>query len=812
MVNRRVRVSISHQLSRKLLPLSIVVGLLISLCAPSIYMILAHNTLQHLTTLSAENMALMLQSLPLEKPEILQYQTDKFKGTIENSRRHLVVTGICILDNKGNHIEGYEYGNCPVTNNSSISLNEEIKSTLGRAAIVTDNRQIGTVELFVSDIYLLQTTIILFCFSSSAGLTLAIVMYRFPTGVVRSLERSIGELSDRVKGSEHMYRLLVDNIPDATWTIDKNGNFDFISNAVERMLGHPIEEISSGGYRFWLDITHPDDREMVRKAFEEVLTHGKDFDVDSRLCTKDGKWIWTHNRGVGRVEIVGESYAIGLISNISERMRSAEEIRKASEFSRTVMDSINDAIYIVDAKNYSILGCNANFLESLGMQESEVLGQSCFEMVHPSNKVLDCPLQETIRTGRQASAEIQVSSKNNERLFIEITTTPIFDYEGKITRVLHVNRDITERKHMEDGLKESEMKFRSLVEESFVGVYIIQDRIFRYVNPKLAAIFGYEVEELLDLKGPEDLVIADDWPMVEESIRRRISGETESLNYEFRGITKQGATISLEVYGSITAYQGQPAIIGTLLDVTVRKLALDALREQTVELIRSNAELEQFAYVASHDLQEPLRMVTSYMRLLSERYSDKVGKDGGEFIAYAVDAAARMQRLISDLLLYSRTGAKGRKFHPVDCNKVFNLAMANLKEIIGESYAEIIVSPLPMVNGDDTQLIQLFQNLLGNAIKFRSEKPVNVDVSAVRQGEGWLFSVRDNGIGIDPQYFEKVFQIFKRLHSRTDYPGTGIGLAVCKKIVESHGGRIWIESVPGSGTTFFFTIPSATFI
>lgn len=228
--------------------------------------------------------------------------------------------------------------------------------------------------------------------------------------------------------------------------------------------------------------------------------------------------------------------------------------------------------------------------------------------------------------------------------------------------------------------------------------------------------------------------------------------------------------------------------------------------ERTTELKRSNEDLEQFAYVASHDLLEPLRMITSYMQLLQQRYGPQLDGNANEFIGFALDGGTRMQRLIADLLAYSRVGTRGRPFEQVDLAEIFRRARQNLEVAIQENSAQVTADALPVVPGDPVQLAQLFQNLIANAIKFRGEAPPRVHLRAVREGAGWHVFVRDNGIGISRQDFERIFVIFQRLHHRDKYPGTGIGLSICKKIVERHGGRIWVESSPGHGSTFHFTL------
>lgn len=243
-------------------------------------------------------------------------------------------------------------------------------------------------------------------------------------------------------------------------------------------------------------------------------------------------------------------------------------------------------------------------------------------------------------------------------------------------------------------------------------------------------------------------------------------------------------------------------------DITDFLHAREELIRRTKELSRSNKELEQFAYVASHDLQEPLRMVASYTQLIAQRYRGKLDADADEFIHYAVDGATRMQAIINDLLALSRVSTRNTPFSKTDTKLALDKALANLRLVIGETGATIVCDSLPTLNADGSQFTQLFQNLIGNAIKFRGSNPPSIEIGAEPRGGEWVFHVRDNGIGIAPEYFERIFLMFQRLHTQKEYPGTGIGLTICKKIVERHGGQMWIESEPGIGTTFYFTIPT----
>jgi len=329
------------------------------------------------------------------------------------------------------------------------------------------------------------------------------------------------------------------------------------------------------------------------------------------------------------------------------------------------------------------------------------------------------------------------------------------------------------------------------------------------LNVRAEHQFGYHRDELIGQQvkniipeGFAERLLTDAMRSAEDALAQQIG-----TGIELTGQRKNGSEFPIEIMLSPLESAGGILVTAAIRDISVRKKAQAQLLQKVEELNRSNEELGQFAYVASHDLQEPLRMVASYTQLLSKRYKGKLDADADEFIAFAVDGANRMQRLIQDLLTYSRVGTKGNELRDTSSEDALEQALRNLRGAIEGSGAQVAHDPLPAVLADEMQLVQLFQNLVGNAIKYQSPGVPRVHISAARNGgQKWIFSVQDNGLGIDPQYFERIFGMFQRLHRREEFAGTGIGLAICKKIVERHGGSISVESQPGHGSTFRFAL------
>ena len=373
-----------------------------------------------------------------------------------------------------------------------------------------------------------------------------------------------------------------------------------------------------------------------------------------------------------------------------------------------------------------------------------------------------------------------------------------------------------ERQRADARIRESEERFRHLTALSS-DWYWEQDEQFRFtfLSGQLDEKIGLAISRHIGKKRwdlPALNLTAEDWARHKAQLERHEPFHDFEIRRPDRDRRPVWASITgepvFDAEGRFRGYRG----VGR--DITERKGAEAALREahdslerKAQELARSNGELEQFAYVASHDLQEPLRMVASYTQLMARRYGDRLDGDAKDFMGFVVDGASRMKQLIEDLLTFSRVGTRGEDFRPVECEAALRKALANLRFAIDQSGATITHDPLPVACADHSQLVQLFQNLIGNAIKFRGEKRPRVHVGVEQRSDGWVFAVRDNGIGVEPQYFERIFVVFQRLHAKSDYAGTGIGLAICKKVVERHGGRIWVESELGKGSAFYFTLP-----
>jgi PAS domain S-box-containing protein len=484
------------------------------------------------------------------------------------------------------------------------------------------------------------------------------------------------------------------------------------------------------------------------------------------------------------------------------RALAAEQLLNSGA-TAALLDLTHDAILVRDLKN-EIVFWNKAAEELYGWSKEEVSGRTSHELLHT---IFPAPLAnidiETVRDGHW-EGELIHRRRDGSSLTVSSRWSVQIDDGGKRVGTLESNRDLSQR-------QEEEKRFRDLMEAAPDAMVVVnQSGEIVLLNVRAENQFGYRRDELLGQKvkdiipeGFEERLIADATRTSAEALTQQIG-----MGIQLSGRRKDGNDFPIEMMLSPLETTDGILVIAAIRDITERKKAEDHLVKTAEELRRSNDQLQRFAYVASHDLQEPLRMVVSYTQLLAKRYKGQLDSDANDYIDYAVDGCVRMKGMIQGLLTYSRSGADNNALCEVFGEDALKEALANLRATIEESSAIVTHDSLPAIYSDDKQLVLLFQNLIGNAIKYRGVDAPRVHISAVKNGGNeWIFSVRDNGLGIESQYFEKIFVLFQRLHGRNEFEGTGIGLAICKKIVERLGGEIWVESRPEKGSTFYFSLP-----
>ncbi len=516
-----------------------------------------------------------------------------------------------------------------------------------------------------------------------------------------------------------------------------------------------------------------------------------------------------------RVEVKSEKGEIAQLANAFNSMVGSllESFSSLLESEKRFRSIVNDMPIMICAfdEGLNFVVWNSECERVTGIDHDNIIGNTnALELLYPGVTNKEYVQTKWIDSGDDyRDWEMQMSCKDGgvkTILWSNISNQyPITGWKKWVVGI-----DITKRKQMKMELVEKTIYLDNILSSS-TDIAIVATGInyrIKYYNPMAEQLFGYRADQVI---ARSVMDIHSDLNVDRARFEKGIEIVREKGEHSFvieQVKDKKTVFIQVRISGILDIYTQLVGFVFMGKDITKRIESERALDKYVEELAQSNTELEQFAYVASHDLQEPLRMIGSYLQLLERRYGDKLDKDATEFIDFAVDGANRMQALINDLLAYSRVGTKGKEFEPTDCNVMLSRTIKNLQTAIMESRASINIDLLPTVFADKSQLGQLFQNLIGNAIKFSGKRASEITISALLKGKKWTFSVRDNGIGIDPKQFDRIFLMFQRLHSRTEYRGTGIGLAMCKKIVERHGGEIWVESEPGKGSTFFFTIPS----
>ena len=629
---------------------------------------------------------------------------------------------------------------------------------------------------------------------------------------------AIRDISVRKEAEKHLarmegrYRGLLEAAPDAMVVVNQGGEIVLLNVQAEKQFGYRRDELLGQKVK-----------NIIPSGFAERLIADEKRSVEDALAQQIGTGIELIARRKNGSEFPIEimlsplDSAEGIlvtaaIRNISVRREAEKHLALMEGRYRGLLEAAPDAMVVVNPSGDIVL-LNVQAEKQFGYRRDELVGQKvkniipegfAERLVADGLRSAEDALAQQIGTG----IELIALRKNGTEFPIEIMLSPLDSAEGIL--VTAAIRDISVRKEAEKHLARMEGRYRGLLEAAPDAMVVVNQKgDIVLLNVQAEKQFGYHRDELVGQRmkniipaGFAERLIADALRSTEDALAQQIG-----TGIEITGRRKDGTEFPIEIMLSPLESAEGVLVTAAIRDITTRKVAEAHLLYKVEELNRSNEELGQFAYIASHDLQEPLRMVASYTQLLARRYKGRLDSDADEFITFAVDGANRMQRLIQDLLAYSRVGTKGKELRETSSEEALQRAILNLRGAIADSGAMVTHDPLPPVLADETQLVQLFQNLIGNAIKYQNPGVPRIHISAIKNGGGkWTFSVRDNGLGIDPQYFERIFVMFQRLHKREEFAGTGIGLAICKKIVERHGGEISVQSQPGKGSTFSFAL------
>jgi PAS domain S-box-containing protein len=549
---------------------------------------------------------------------------------------------------------------------------------------------------------------------------------------------------------------------------------------------------------------YEDDREHVEEKIEAALEDCGEYEAEYRVWNADGDLRWVFARGRVECEEDGAPVSVpGALADITDRKRAERALERTKRQLETLFEVLPVGVVVADADG-RYRDANELATDLWGVDELEADGVAAYdeydgwwadtgEPVDPEEWAMARVLNGEEVTDPDV---FEIETADGVRRIVLVHGMPVRDESGEVVRGVCTLTDVTDRREYQRRLEESEQRYRALTENFPNGGVGVYDEDLRYtlvtgtmwddIDPDAEDLEGRTVREALPEETAED---------VEPLFRRALEGETDSTVSTLGGrIYRVWATPLRDADGNVTAGQS------FAVDIT------EQLKRER-ELEASNERLEQFAYAASHDLQEPLRMVSSYLSLLENRYGDDLDEEGQEFLEFAVDGAGRMREMIEALLEYSRVETRGEPFQPLDLEDVLDDVLQDFRMRIEESGAEVTAGSLPTVEGDASQLRQVFGNLLGNAIEYSGDDPPRVHVDATLEGDEAVVSVADEGIGIDPDHQDRVFEVFQRLHSREDHEGTGIGLALCERIVERHGGDLWVDSERGEGSTFYFTLP-----
>jgi PAS domain S-box-containing protein len=621
-----------------------------------------------------------------------------------------------------------------------------------------------------------------------------------PVTELERLRHRLATLESRVSELE----ACLDSVPELVSYVSLHERYGAVNRAYEKMFAVRREDIAASAIEGLLGEPHAG----TAHAYLARALSGELVSFESQLRQKDGALrdvsvtYTPHRNGDGQMQGVAVC-----IRDITAEKGAEAAIREREQVLTSVLRSVPDVIqrYTPDLR---VVFASPAVEQHTGAKAEDFAGKTHTELGYPPELAqrLDDGLRHVFATGETERVRFDFSGPEGLRQY-EGVATPEFAPDGSVQSVITVTHEITERLRAERELRQSEERQRLAVEAGKVGLWhwdIVRnqvewsDQIYRLHGLEHGTFDG-TVEAFAALVHP------DDQERVSSALAEALA-KGGDYHVEFRTIRPDGAVIWIFTNGRVIDEGGRPArMLGATIDITESKAAAERLRQ-------ANEDLNQFAYSASHDLQEPLRMIALYTQLLKRKYSDQLDEEAIRFIDYSVQGARRMEDLIRDLLAYTQvvdTEAMDAS-EQVETQLAFDKALSMLHASIDQCGATVTHGFLPAIKWREIYVLQLFQNLIGNALKYRrTDRPPRIHVSAERQGRTWRFAVEDNGIGVERRHHERIFGLFKRLHSTSRYEGTGIGLAICQKIVERHGGRIWIESEPGNGSTFYFTCPVA---
>ncbi len=616
-------------------------------------------------------------------------------------------------------------------------------------------------------------------------------------GIGRDVTQQV-DLMNSIKENEERFKFLSDNNQEAV-LVSVGGMIELYNKAFLKLSGYTPAELDGMDDR---NLLVEEDRNSM---LQRVASESEETYI-SKLVRKNGDRV--------SIEVIPSNIIYNrqkarlvLIRNLDEAVQREEARQEVENRFNALYQNSSFGILVIDLEG-NILNANDLIIQQLGYSKEQLAEKKVLELVYQDDRESSFESFTKLVNADSSTTtnELRLVKAENDSFWVRTACSRV-RVSPKEEVIMVLLEDIDEEIRHKDELDEVERRFETVFNSSPTGIVITKNQSeIIHCNPSFATMLGYKEDELVG-KSLLDFTHEEDKASTLKMQNLVNKNKVDEFDVEKRYIIKNKEVIWAKTWVSVIERKGDEVVkVAMVENITSRKETERKIEQKNKELTAINQELENFAYVASHDLQEPLRTIASFIQILDKRYGQTLDEDGQQFMGFVVDGAKRMQLLIRDLLEYSRVNRFNTDYEKVDLNEVFETVNRVLKEKIDDSDAVLLAENLPVIQGNKIQLTQVFQNMVDNAIKFRGKSKPEVTITVEEQPGKWLICVKDNGIGISPEYFQRIFVIFQRLHTREEYSGTGIGLALCKKIIERHGGEIWVESGKRKGTTFYFTI------